>query len=283
MKQVYKKPAAEKRFPKYFQISDEIIYQFHNWIDIGNEPKIQKTSDVVYIALAVRALNIYRSIVMLLEKDHWEDALILTRSIFELLLNIEEIQRDKTEIESKSRGFFLFYRLQEYLRSKAIDQYNIKTERKKKIEKIIAEEERVAELLFNEFLIVNNKGKKRWSTSWCGKTILELAKASAQPIKESHYHILYSYMSAFSHSAPLSVMSTIDSIDPQKELNEVQLAREKKEEEELKMVLFFSSCFILEVMLRVRDVIPDYDTKWNLQILSKIFHIWGFKPPTSPP
>ena len=53
----------------------------------------------------MRALNQYRSIVNLLRNNHWEDALILVRSLFELLLNTEELCRRTDDIEKAAESF----------------------------------------------------------------------------------------------------------------------------------------------------------------------------------
>lgn len=111
---MYEMPSAEQRYPDLFQVTDEVIDQLHAWIDLGQKPEINTVLDVVRTACAIRAFNLYRSITLLLKTDHWEDAAILTRSIFELLLNIEEIQRDQAKAESKSRRFLAFEKLQEY-------------------------------------------------------------------------------------------------------------------------------------------------------------------------
>lgn len=284
MKKVHKTPSAEKRFPHLFQITNEVINQLHEWIDLGQKPEVKTAPDVVYIASATRTFNLYRSIVLLLEKDHWEDAAILTRSMFELLLNIEEIQRDTAIVESKSQQFLRFEMLQRYLHARAINQYDIDTGRLSNTDHKLSEVDKVAELLFRDFLVKTQSGKKKWRTSWCGKNIWELAEASEQPIRKRQYDVLYSYMSAFSHSAPLSVMTTVglaESLED-KDFEKLQLAHEEKEETQLKLILSLSTIFILEIIFRVRAVLLDYDIRWNLQILKKIFNLYGVEPPPSP-
>lgn len=284
MKKVHKTPSAEERFPHLFQLTGEVIDQLHTWIDLGQKPEVKTASDVVYIASATRAFNLYRSIVLLLEKDHWEDAAILTRSMFELLLNIEEIQRDKAIVESKSQQFLRFEMLQQYLHAKAIHQYNIDAGHLSTIDNKLTKTNKVAELLFPDFLVKTRSGKKKWRTSWCGKNIRELAESSEQPIRKRQYDVLYSYMSAFSHSAPLSVMTTVGHLDSSK--NEVVkkfwLEHEEKEETQLKLILSLSTILVLEIVLRVRTVLLDYDIRWNFQILTKIFNLYGVEPPPSP-
>ena len=282
---VRKYQSAEERFPQFFEITDEVLDQLHAWIDVGKKPEIKTACDVIYLAFATRALNLYRSIVLLLEKDHWEDAAILTRSMFELLLNIEEIQRDKVTIEDKSILFFRFNKLQQYRQAKAIRQYNVDTGRINSKDNRFKEIDKIAELLFPDFLITTKKGKKKWCNSWCGKNIKELAEASEQqPLRKRQYDVLYSYMSAFTHSAPMSVMTTVGHLDSQK--NEVVekfwLEREENEETQLKLILSLSAFFVIEIILRVRGVLLDYDTTWNFKILTKLFKLYGVEPPPSP-
>ena len=282
---VRKYQSAEERFPQFFEITDEVLDRLHAWIDVGKKPEIKTACDVIYIASAVRALNLYRSIVLLLKKDHWEDAVILTRSMFELLLNIEEIQRDKVTIEDKSILFFRFNKLQQYLQAKAIHQYNVDTGRINSIDSRFEEIDKIAELFFADFLITTKKGRKKWRNSWFGKNIKELAEASEQqPLRKRQYDVLYSYMSAFTHSAPMSVMTTVGHLDSKKneEVEKFWLEHEENEEAQLKLILSLSAFFVIEIILRVRCVLLDYDTTWNFKILTKLFKLNGVEPPPSP-
>ena len=86
-------PSAEERFPEFFQLADEVIDQLHTWIDLGQQPEPNTAFDVICIAFAIRTFNLYRSIILLLKTDHWEDAAILTRSMFELLLRKDHIHK----------------------------------------------------------------------------------------------------------------------------------------------------------------------------------------------
>lgn len=282
---VRKTPSAEERFPQFFELTDEVLDRLHAWIDVGKKPEIKTACDVIYIASAVRALNLYRSIVLLLKKDHWEDAAILTRSMFELLLNIEEIQRDKVTIEDKSLLFFRFNKLQQYLQAKAIHQYNVDTGRINNLDNKVEEIDKIAELLFPDFLITTKKGKKKWRNSWCGRNIKELAEASEQqPLRKRQYDVLYSYMSAFTHSAPISVMTSVSNLGSSKneDIEKFWLEHEEKEETQLKLLLSLSTFFVTEIILRVRAVLLDYDITWNFKILTELFKLYGVEPPPSP-
>jgi len=279
---MYKMPSAEKRYPNYFHLTDEVIDQLHKWIDLGHKPEPNTALDVVRLAFAIRAFNLYRSITLLLKTDHWEDAAILTRSMFELLLNIEEIQRDDARAESKARKFLLFEKLQQYLHARANHQYNIKTGRVSSSESELDRVDRAAEALFRTFRLRTKKGETKWQSSWCGKNVRELFKASDQPIRMHQHEILYSYMSAFAHSAPLSVMTSVRLKHPLEDFDKLQLEHDAQEETQLKLITYLSTGFVLEIILRVRDILPDYDVKWNFRILTRLFVFYGVKPPPSP-
>lgn len=89
-------------------------------------------------------------------------------------------------------------------------------------------------------------------------------------------------MSAFAHSAPLSVMTSVGLNHQTKSVEQIQQELEEREKTQLQFVLYLSTCFVLEIVLRVRNVLPDYDTKWNFQILTKLFTLYGVEPPPSP-
>jgi len=70
---------------------------------------------IVKLATSVRAFNLYRSINFLLENDHWEDAAILARSMFELLLNLEEVVRDERTAEERAQKYLRYQHLSKLL------------------------------------------------------------------------------------------------------------------------------------------------------------------------
>lgn len=83
--------SAEERYPDLFAFIDAANDYFSNVIDSGALPIPESHLQVVRICAVIRAYNLLKSIRQLLAADHWENAAILMRSLFELVLNIEEV------------------------------------------------------------------------------------------------------------------------------------------------------------------------------------------------
>lgn len=274
-------PSAEERHPEYFDLANDVITQLIEWLHSGEIAQPDTALQIAELAFITRSFNLYRAIVLLLRTDHWEEAFILTRSLFELLLNLEEIQRDERSAESRAQRFLLFDRLQQYRQRCARHEYEVRTGR------IKAERERMAELdamardLFAMFLSKGKEGKKskRWHTSWCGKNVKELAKASQVQTRLSQYEVLYAEMSALAHSTPAAVMSTVKIAENQHRLENIREDANESERERLLEVLSLATEFTLEVVLRAREVLTTYDPAWNLAILKRIFNFYGVEGP----
>ena len=109
------RPSAATAYREVFLQLDEVIERFHLWSDRDIE------SDGTWwgigqLAILLPAFNQRRSVANLLRDNHWEDALILLRSVFELLLNTGELCRHTTDIEKSAESFVAFAHLQRYLR-----------------------------------------------------------------------------------------------------------------------------------------------------------------------
>lgn len=92
------KPAPE-RYPEYFDIVDDVVNKLVEWIHTKGLAPHKNALAFVKTLTIVRAFNLYKSINLLLRTDHWEDAAIIARSLFELLLNLEEVLREEDTCE----------------------------------------------------------------------------------------------------------------------------------------------------------------------------------------
>jgi hypothetical protein len=272
---------AKERYPEYFQISEIVINKLHEWIDRTDIPVPQTTLGIVKFASVIRAFNLYRSINVLLETDHWEDAAILSRSIFELLLNLEEIVRDKESVEDKAKKYLRFQELQKYLHQISLINYEVQTGRRsKKQVSELTELEKKAKSIFTEFL--NKRKGLEWETSWCGKSVYKLAKDSAKPMSIPQYKIMYSLFSNFSHSSPYSVMTTMPLENTSEETEQLFQGRKNHEKENMTLVLTISTTWILEILFIGRSEIPLYDVKWNFEVFKRIYKCYGMESPKLP-
>lgn len=272
---------AKERYPKHFQIPEMVINQLHEWIDRIDIPVPQTALGIVKFASVIRAFNLYRSINVLLETDHWEDAAVLSRSMFELLLNLEEIVRDKESAEDKAKKYLRFQELQKYLHQISSIDYEVQTgcRSKEQVSKL-TELEKMTKSIFAEFLS-KRKGSE-WETSWCGKSVYRLANDSANPMRIPQYKIIYSLFSDFSHSSPYSVMTTMALGNTPEETEQLFQGRKNHEKEHMTLVLTLSTTWLLETLFIGRYEIPLYDVKWNFEVLKRIYKCYGVESPKLP-
>lgn len=272
---------AKDRYPELFEISDIVINTLHLWIDRATIPVPTTTLGIVLHASNVRSWNLYKSINNLLKTDHWENAAILSRSMFELLLNLEEIQRDKKAEEEKAKKYLRFHKLQEYLHSKRLKEYDIKTGRCTKESSVkLARMEKLVKPFFDEFRLKNRAS--RWQTSWCGKSVYNLAKESPNPFRISQYEIIYSLFSDLSHSGPFATITTMLFGENQKKAEELISDYEDYEKEHTFFVLFVSILWIFEILFMGKDYIPSYDLKWNFEVTRRLYKYYGVEPRKAP-
>ncbi len=273
--------SAKERYPDLFAITEFVIRHLHEWIDRASIPAPRNAIECVLHACTVRAYNLYRSINNLLETDHWEDGGILARSMFELVLNLEEIQREPGKEEKRARKYMRFNYLQQYLQTDAIQQYKQKTGRSSASDSARhGQLQKIARSLFSEF--VDPKRKSEWQKSWCGKSVHSLAKDSKDAMRYHHYKMMYSFFSELSHSGPLPVMHNLilgETTEETKQLLEGQVDRER---EHTALVLSLSTIWLLEVLMRGKDMIPDFDLKWNLEVMKMLFQCYDVEPPPFP-
>jgi hypothetical protein len=272
---------AKERYPQHFQISEMVINQLHEWIDRTDIPVPQTALGIVKFASVIRAFNLYRSINVLLETDHWEDAAVLSRSMFELLLNLEEIVRDKEGAENKAKKYLRFQKLQEHLHQISLIDYEVQTGRRSK-EQVskLTERKKMTKSIFTEFLS-KRKGPE-WETSWCGKNVYKLANDSANPMRIPQYKIIYSLFSDFSHSSPYSVMTTMALGNTPEETEKIFQSCENAEKRHMTLVLTLSTTWLLETLFIGRYEIPLYDVKWNFEVLKRIYKCYVVESPKLP-
>jgi|GEM_PF-1685795 len=273
--------SAKDRYPDFFKVTDFVIRTLHQWIDKGSIPVPQTALGLVFHASNVRAYNLYRSINNLLETDHWEDAGILARSMFELVLHLEEIGRETGKEEKKARKYLRFYYLQQFLHEEALVQYDQATERSTQIElERLVRMQKLARSLFAEFR--TPKRTSEWQRSWCGKSVHRLAKDSSDPMRYHHYRIIYSLFSDLSHSGPFPVMSQMLLGETQQEVDELFNAHDDSEKDHMAIVLSLSTIWFLEILRKGSNIIPDYDICWNFEVMKKLYKAYGVARPPFP-
>jgi len=268
MPDVIQQPGAHERHPEVFKITDAIVSTLHEWINVDGLKEPEDALSFTKSALLVRAFNLYISINTLLKNDHWEDAAIISRSLFELLLNLEEILLEDEAALSKAQCFLKYNELQKTLHLINNLDYEISTnraseEQKKNLDKLM----HLAKGFFKEFYI---KKKNKWQRTWCNKSVYSLASSSKNPLRMAHYKIIYSEFSNLSHSNPYGVMTTHFTMNPEKSLDEMIIEKNNYEQKNLTNVFILSTVWILEIIIFVQSVMPSFDIKLCLEISYEI-------------
>lgn len=255
------RPAIESHATIFADL-DIVLQQLHDWIDLTPIPDKKTNHDVVTASVLFRATNQLRAIVILLKGNFWEDGLILTRALFELLLNTEELVHRCPDQEHGAARFLLFFQLQKYLEWARIEEYQVASGRvdsayAKELEKI----KKSARKDFAPFAFVDKNGRPKWRTSWCNKTVAKLCEASPNPMRPHQYRLLYSSGSDFAHASPLAALSTsqlYESFEQEKYLRDAAA----REDRGLRLVASFSLIFLGEIFTLVGARLPSYRPDW---------------------
>jgi hypothetical protein len=301
---IEKKPATES-YPEIFDTMTLIYECLKKWI-AGARPLAERPhySDA-QIGVVVRGLNQYGSIINLLENRGYEDALILTRSMFELLLTAEELVRQEAaNPEKASMEFILFSQLQDYLRERTLELYQIATGRAtKETEARVKWRDAKARDWFSPFWRPvskpgRKKGKKkkksreiyeteggRWAPVWCGKRVDTLSDESENPMRKHQYETLYRWGSSLAHATPHVVFSAaLPRVLQPTDKEEFRSYMDLKEEKGLRVAASLSSSFLIEIVSLFADRFPDYDSDWVINDLPNIMTktLMGVDPETIP-
>lgn len=260
------RPAAEATHQDVFRHLDAVIEQVHSWLHAEPIPSAGTALDNLQLAFIVRALNQYRGILVLLRNNHWEDALILTRALFELVLNLEELVHRQQDKEAAAERFFLFSSLQQFLEKLELRRYNVHSgrlapEHAKELEAL----EGAARKLFVPFAYFDKKRRPRWRTHWANRTVADLCNLSSNKMRRHQYQLLYARGSAFTHSTPTAVLSA-HAPGPTSFEEFIQYS-EEQEERNLRMVASFATLFVGDVLVLTGERLPRFRPEWVAQVL----------------
>lgn len=262
----------EKRYPEHLKIIEEVMLKVSEWI-INNKIPTQKTPlDFVLNGIVTHSYNIYKSISILLAESHWNTAAVLSRSLFELLLNIYEITKEEKSSIEKSRKFLRYGEVQKYLLDRrALDCLRREGQIPENVYNgMCSKFDSYAKSHFQEFLIKGKKKNKNkiWRDklyrTWNGKTVKQMVVESSVPSIIDEYNLVYSFSSYLSHSSPYSLEN--NRIFEDDNLKEI----EENEKRFMTHVLMISTKYFFEILKRSKSMIPNFEEKWTLVILKKI-------------
>ena len=265
-----------------------VIEKLIQWIDQGAIPTPETFVGTVKLRCLLRSWNLYKAINLLLKADLWEDAAIVCRAMFELLINLEEVLRDDRHAEARADEYLRFQILTEYVHRAKRTEYNIDTGRLPEADADqIAKLDEVMRRTFPEFVEKpKKKGRPRWRRSWSGMQIAQLAQRSRNPLRSTEYDVMYRWFCEFAHSAPLAVMDGADLaafkvgddiVWPRKDLKAI----ERRQRDNLLEVLSMATGWLLQILSLVESVIPSYDPQWTHEVTDRVLklHLVDMPPP----
>lgn len=260
------RPAAEETHAGVFERLEPIVLQVHDWLHGEPVPSAGTALDNLQIAFIVRALNQYRAILLLLRSNHWEDALILTRALFELLLNVEELVYRQPDKEQAAQRFFLFSSLEHFRETRELRRYDIASGREPPdYAQALDQVEKMGRKAFAPFAYIDRKGRPRWRSHWANRTVADLCHLSPDRMRPHQHRILYSKGSAFTHSAPSAVLAA--HAPPTDDFDEFIRFAEAQEDRQLRMVASFSTLFFGDIMAQIGGRLPGFRPEWIAEVV----------------
>jgi hypothetical protein len=250
---------------------EEIRRPLAGWLGGAVERQDATTSGIVKLAMLSRAASQHGAVGLLLAADHVDDALILTRSLFELLLHAEELVREPRREEELARRILRFAQVQDYLEIRELQQYRVESGRAPAtVLDELEEMERDARTIYPEFSYTDKKGKHRWVTSWCNKTVAKLAEESSNPKRVLQYRTLYAKGSRLVHASPSAIIATAYAVGTAPDLVAIARQREKIQAQQVRFAASFSSIFLGEIFTIFGHRIPGFEPAWAIGTVGRL-------------
>lgn len=225
-----------------------------------------------------RAVTQYRSIIQLLKLGQWEDALVLLRSLYELNMNISEIDCS-SDREQAAKKFVRFGKFQQLrLEQRRIeDQHRDESSKLHPSVQAIAECKQtlagIASLLDRDFAeLRDSRGK--WQESWSGVSVetlaQHLAKKTGGQRGQSDYYV-FRLGSLFTHNAPGALLLGLR--EPKAPAwQEFRAALDNAGRSGLTQFLYEASNCLVDIVGIAGDSIAGYAPQWfddALRLLEK--------------
>lgn len=158
----------------------------------------QKPKSIFISAIIAKVIRTHDAIILLCKNGFGEDALILSRSLFEIMITVLYIFRDKTD-----KTVMRYLSHSTILKEKNIEavlKYNYQTKNNDRLtEKEISRIKEESEIFKNKY----NYDKSSWSDKSIRKMAISLDK-------EILYDIVYAIQCSFSHSDAESINSYVN-------------------------------------------------------------------------
>ncbi|WP_377104662.1 DUF5677 domain-containing protein [Propionicimonas sp. T2.31MG-18] len=201
--------------------------------------------------ILLRGVNILKAARLVCEAGHWEVASSCARQLYEILLNMEAIDRAPSR-EEASIKFALYGMLQKLLFQKAELEYERDTGRMARVDQLPEIQQRLDSAIFNEFRREKPGGGDPFVSSWTKQSTWDLAKASASTLRVAQYNTLFKKWSAETHGAPGAY---IDNMFGRTGTNWAKEAIEQ-DDEEISGVMQMAMLLFLDLWALVTDTVP---------------------------
>lgn len=209
-------PSAADRLPAVFQAIDASLDSLlaasaAASIDLSSSDR----SGLVLFRIFERVVNTWKGVHLLLANDHWELAAPLTRAMFEMLLDVEEMRRGD-DLEATAFRYAKHGLLQEVNHQIAtLEDFLASGRRSDAASDRLGVLRGLRDSQFPEFEIRRRDGTKRWAWRWSGHSAKTLAERSDNPMRVRQYNALFSYLSSFSHGGASAVLSDLNALGGQ--------------------------------------------------------------------
>lgn len=159
-----------------------------------------------------RGVNAMKAAFLLSEEAYWELGSAGPRQLFELVLNMEEINRAESRLDAMTK--FLWYGYAQNVRQRLDDaKWMEGLEGASEVYDIKEMEDFLALPQFDQFKDPA-KGNRppTWHTSWCNKKVWDLAKESKDPSRIRQYKTLFTYWSGEVHASPGALRDPLNAV-----------------------------------------------------------------------
>ncbi len=252
------------------RLADNLIEKPLLWSRSSPAPSSTPVLSFVKFRAFDRATKQYCSIVQLLRSGQWEDALVLARSLYELNMNLSEINCS-SDREQAARKFVRFGKFQQLRleQRRAEDQLRDENLEPKPCAQTIAECEQkltaIASTLNREFGEFRGSKGKKWQDSWSGlsvETLAEhLAKATGGQRGQSDYFV-FKLGSLFTHNTPASLFLTLRRDPEAADWKRFRESLEDTGRKGLREFLREASMCLVDIIGIAGDSIAGYERPW---------------------
>lgn len=193
-------PGAPERMPLVFDALDTLI---DLGLAAGQEIRPPEAPiEHVRLRMFDRGFNCLKGTKTLLEGDHWELGAAVCRQLFEMVVNLEEIEKSNDPDDAA----FAFVRFGAFqllnLHIAEIEDFLASGRVSDVASARLGELRAMRDQSFSDLGRVGSDGVFKPQYSWSGKSVWKLAQGSDHQIRSRQYQVLFASLSAQSHAAP---------------------------------------------------------------------------------